>query len=104
MLGVATRGTTCSREREWTTPALSATIRSSRSAPNTPKSSGKMLVCPECGGTEHGRSTCSHDGSQLIDSGYDDLVGRTVGSYRIARLLGRGGMGAVYLGVHPGIA
>ncbi|HEU5074592.1 MAG TPA: serine/threonine-protein kinase, partial [Polyangiaceae bacterium] len=39
-----------------------------------------------------------------MDSGSDDLLGRTVGSYRIARLLGRGGMGAVYLGVHPAIA
>jgi len=63
-----------------------------------------MLVCPECGGSEQGRSTCSFDGRPLVDSGMDDLLGRSVGSYRIARLLGRGGMGAVYLGVHPSIA
>lgn len=62
-----------------------------------------MLVCPECGGTEQGRSTCSRDGHQLVESGLDELLGRSVGSYRVARLLGRGGMGAVYLGVHPGI-
>lgn len=63
-----------------------------------------MLVCPECDGFEPGRSTCSRDGSQLVESGHDDLLGRTVGSYRVARLLGRGGMGAVYMGVHPTIA
>ncbi|HEY6727467.1 MAG TPA: protein kinase, partial [Polyangiaceae bacterium] len=61
-------------------------------------------ICPECGGSERGRSTCSRDGHQLVDSGHDDLLGRSVGNYRVARLLGRGGMGAVYLGVHPGIA
>jgi serine/threonine protein kinase len=36
-----------------------------------------------------------------VDSGQDDLLGRTVGNYRVARLLGKGGMGSVYLGVHP---
>ena len=33
----------------------------------------------------------------------DKLIGRTVGSYRLTRCLGRGGMGAVYLGQHPQI-
>ncbi len=62
-----------------------------------------MLVCPECGESENGQRTCSRDGSELVDSGQDELLGQIVGSYRVARLLGRGGMGAVYLGVHPEI-
>ena len=33
----------------------------------------------------------------------DPLIGRQCGSYRIVKLLGRGGMGAVYLGEHPAI-
>ncbi len=37
----------------------------------------------------------------LIDS--HDLIGKTVGNYRVLRCLGKGGVGAVYLGEHPGI-
>jgi serine/threonine-protein kinase len=33
----------------------------------------------------------------------DPLVGAQVGSFRIVRMLGRGGMGTVYLGEHPAI-
>jgi len=44
------------------------------------------------------------DGRGLSDiPALDDLIGRTVGSYRVEKLLGKGGMGCVYMGVHPGI-
>ena len=37
------------------------------------------------------------------DGPWDELIGKTAGSFRIVRLLGKGGMGAVYLARHPGI-
>ncbi len=46
---------------------------------------------------------CHTDGTQLAAIGEDLLLGTTIGAYRVARLLGIGGMGRVYKGVHPAI-
>ena len=62
-----------------------------------------MFVCPECGASQPGPAVCSADGVTLVPSGDDLLLGQTVGVYRVARLLGIGGMGRVYKGVHPTI-
>src|SRR5207237_5258557 len=33
----------------------------------------------------------------------DEMIGRVVGSWRVVKLLGEGGMGSVYMGEHPAI-
>src|SRR5215813_11908735 len=62
-----------------------------------------MFVCPECGLTQPTEGHCTADGTPLVPIGEDLLLGTTIGAYRIARLLGIGGMGRVYKGVHPTI-
>ncbi len=64
---------------------------------------GAMFVCPECGQTYPRPGYCEADGAALGDAAVDSLLGRQVGSYRIARMIGAGGMGQVYKGVHPAI-
>ena len=61
-----------------------------------------MFVCPSCGLPAPASGFCTEDGAALAPAD-DPLLGQTVGSYRIARLVGQGGMGAVYLGVQPAI-
>ena len=62
-------------------------------------------TCPDCHNTYDDEILhCPEDGRGLSDlPATDDLIGRTVGSYRVEKLLGKGGMGSVYMGVHPGI-
>lgn len=63
---------------------------------------GPMYVCPECGESSAGAGSCTSDGSTLVASS-DPMLGTMVGSYRVARLIGAGGMGRVYKGVQPAI-
>ena len=62
-----------------------------------------MHVCPDCGHSQPAPGSCPNDQTALIARGDDVLLGTSVGVYRVAKLLGVGGMGRVYKGVHPQI-
>jgi len=62
-----------------------------------------MFVCPECGAAQPAGGPCAADGAPLQPVTDDLLLGQAIGVYRVARLLGIGGMGRVYKGVHPQI-
>ena len=59
----------------------------------------RTFVCPACGRSSRAPGACPADASALVESS-DVLLGRELGNFRIARVLGRGGMGTVYAGVH----
>ena len=62
-------------------------------------------TCPECSNTyEDEILHCPEDGLDLTAvEPADELIGRNIGSYRVTRILGKGGMGSVYMAEHPGI-
>ena len=62
-----------------------------------------MNVCPECGLAYDEGGFCSQDGTQLVSATGDPLLGTMLGPYRVAHLVGAGGMGRVYKGVNPTI-
>ncbi len=62
-----------------------------------------MNVCPECGLAYDSGGFCSQDGAQLMLTSGDPLLGTMLGAYRVAHLVGSGGMGRVYKGVNPTI-
>jgi hypothetical protein len=61
-----------------------------------------MFVCPECGRPYRAGGFCGEDGAQLVPPS-DPLLGTVVQRWQLARVLGAGGMGRVYLGVQPDI-
>src|SRR5688500_10900301 len=61
-----------------------------------------MFVCPECGRSYRDGGYCGADGAGLVAPS-DPLLGTMVQRWQIARVLGTGGMGRVYLGVQPDI-
>ena len=82
--------------------------------PGSTRPSGGPPPCARCGAPHDPGVPC--DGAPTLPFGNgreavsapapaeaDPLVGSQVGSFRIVRLLGRGGMGTVYLAEHPGI-
>jgi serine/threonine protein kinase len=63
-----------------------------------------MFVCPECAASQPEKGFCPNDGTPLVPTDGDPLIGSQIGQFRMSTLLGVGGMGRVYKGVNPTIS
>ncbi|MBI5534001.1 MAG: protein kinase [Deltaproteobacteria bacterium] len=61
------------------------------------------FLCPECGIVFPTQGVCPTHGKALVSTGSDPMLGKMVGSYRVVSVIGEGGMGRVYKGLHPSI-
>jgi eukaryotic-like serine/threonine-protein kinase len=57
---------------------------------------GLVLACPECGLTYQSAVRCTFDGSVVVETETDPLVGRTIASYEILERLDQGGIAVLY--------
>ncbi|HET8725177.1 MAG TPA: serine/threonine-protein kinase [Anaeromyxobacteraceae bacterium] len=72
------------------------------SACGHPHLPGEPCTSPRFAGLGSGTLALDpEDEPRTASQAADPLVGATVGSFRVVRLLGRGGMGSVYLAEHP---
>jgi serine/threonine protein kinase len=60
-----------------------------------------MRCCPGCGAVYREElARCTNDGSELIDTATDPLLGAKIGTYKVDAFIGQGGMGRVYRAHH----